>query len=82
MPKWHWLMPTQDLWGRGSEILNFRTGSKNLSFMQVRKETLRVAPLEACLGDFRAGGLGVPMMLDLCFNFPARTRKYSLGNLY
>ena len=61
-------MPTQDLWGRGLEILNFRTGSKNLSFMQVRKETLRVAPLEACLGDFRAGGLGVPMMLDLCFN--------------
>ena len=62
--------------------LELRTDSKNLGFMQVKKETLRVAPLEACLGDFRAGGLGVPMMLDLCFNFPARTRKYSLGNLY
>jgi len=68
-------MPTQDLWRRGSEILNFRTGSKNLGFMQVRKETLRVAPLEVGLGDLRIGGLGVPMMLDLYFNFPARKRK-------
>ena len=68
-------MPTQDLWRRGSEILNFRIGSKNLGFMQVGKETLRVAPLEVGLGDLRTGGLRVPMMLDLYFNFPARKRK-------
>ena len=28
------------------EILNFRTGNKNVGFMQVKMETLRVAPLE------------------------------------
>ena len=36
--------------------------------MQVKKETLRAAPLEVGLGDLRASGPGVPMMLDLCFN--------------
>ena len=68
-------MPTQDLWRRGLEILNFRTSSKNLDFMKVKKETLRVAPLEVGLGDLLAGGPRVPMMLDLYFNFPARTRE-------
>ena len=75
MLEWHWLMPTQDLWRRGSEILNFKTSSKNLDFMQVRKETLRVAPLEVGRGDLRIGRPLVLMMLDLYFNFPARTRE-------
>ena len=75
-------MPTQDLWRRGSEILNFRSRKKNLSFMQARKETLRVAPLEVGLGDLLVGRLGVRMMLDLYFIFLAKTRKYSLDNLY
>ena len=75
-------MPTQDLWRRGSEILNFKTSSKNLDFMQVRKETLRVASLEAGLGDLHASRPRVLIMLKLYFNFPARTRKYSLDDLY
>ena len=73
--KWQWLMPTQDPWRRGSEILNFRTGNKNLSFMQVGKETLRVAPLGVGLGDLPASRPEVRMMLDLYLNFPARIRK-------
>ena len=58
-------MPTQDLWRRGSEILKFKTGNKNLGFMQVKKETLRVAPLEVDLGDLSTGKPEVQMMLDL-----------------
>ena len=50
--------------------------------MQVKKETLRVSPIGAGLGDLPAGGLKVQMMLDLYFNFPTKTRKYSLDNLY
>ena len=61
-------MPTQDLWRKGLEILSLRIGNRNLNFMQVKKETLRAAPLEVGLGDLRASGPGVPMMLDLCFN--------------
>ena len=62
--------------------MNFRTGNKNLGFMQVRKEALRVASLEVGVGDLPIGGPEVRMMLDLYFNFPAKTRKYSLNNLY
>ena len=79
---WQWLIPTQDPWRRESEILNFTTGNKNLGFMQVRKEALRVASLEVGVGDLPIGGPKVRMMLDLYFNFPAKTRKYSLNNLY
>ena len=62
--------------------MNFRTGNKNLCFMQIRKETLRVAPLKVGLGDLHAGEPEVPVMLNLYFNFPAKTSKYSLENLY
>ena len=75
-------MPTQDPWRRESEIWNFKLNNKNLDFMQVKKETLRVSPIGAGLGDLPAGGLKVQMMLDLYFNFPTKTRKYSLDNLY
>ena len=68
-------MPTQDPWRRESKILNFRTDNKNLGFMQVRKETLRVAPIGVGLGDLFAGRPEVRMLLDLYLNFPARTRK-------
>ena len=60
-------MPTQDPWRRGSKILNFRTNNKNLGFMQVRKETLRMAPLGVGLGDLPVGGPKVQMMLELYF---------------
>ena len=80
--EWQWLMPTQDPWRRESEILNFRTGNKNLGFMQIRRETLRVGPLGVGLGDLPVGGPEVPMMLNLYFNFPAKIRKYSLDNVY
>ena len=76
------MMPTQDPWKRGSEILNFKIGNKNLGFMQVKKETLRVAPLGVGLGDLPIGGPRVWMMLDLYFNFPAKTKKYSLDSLH
>ena len=49
--------------------------------MQVKKETLRVAPLEAGQGDLLAGESEVQMMLDLYFDFLAKTRKYSSNNL-
>jgi len=62
-------MPTQGPWRKGSETLNFRTDSRNLDFIKVRKEILMVAPPEVGQGDLRAGGPGVPMMLDLCFFF-------------
>ena len=68
-------MPTQDPWRKESEILNFITGNKNLNFMQVRKETLRVAPLGMGLGDLLAGRPEIQMMLDLYFNFLAKTTK-------
>ena len=60
-------MPPEDTWRKGLEILSLRTGSKNLGFMQVKKETLKAAPLEVGRGDPHAGGLGVPMMLDIYF---------------
>ena len=69
-------------WRRESEIWNFRTSNKNLGFMQAKKETLRVAPLRVGLGDLLAGGPEARMMLNPYFNFPAKTRKYSLDNLY
>ena len=68
-------MPTQDPWRRESKILNFRTDNKNLGFMQVRKETLRVAPIGVGPRDLPAGRPEVRMLLDLYLNFPTRTRK-------
>ena len=60
-------MPPEYLWRKGSEILNLRTNSKDLDFVQVKKETLKAAPLEVGQGALRASGLGVPMVLDFCF---------------
>ena len=59
-------------WKRESEIWNLRTDNKNLGFMQVRKETLRVAPLWVDLGDLPASELKARMKLTLYFNFPAK----------
>ena len=77
--EWQWLMPTQDPWRRGSESLNFRISNRNHGFMQVRKETLRVAPLGVGLGDLPADRPKVRMMLDLYFNFPAKTTLEQFG---
>ena len=68
-------MPTQDPWRRKLEILNFRTSNKNLGFMQVKKETMRVAPLKVGLDDLPAGEPEVRMMLNLYLNFPTKTKK-------
>ena len=54
--KWQLLRPTQDPWRRELEILNFRTDNKNLGFMQVKKETIRVATLGVGPKDLPAGG--------------------------
>ena len=45
-----------------------------LDFSQVKKEILKVAPLEVDQGDPYAGGLGVPMMYDLYFYFSCKTK--------
>ena len=66
------------LGGEDQKSLNFKIDNKNLSFMQVRKETLMVAPLGVGLGDLAVGEPKVQMMLDLYFNFLAKTGKYSL----
>ena len=76
--EWQWLMLTLDHWRRELEILNFRTDNKNLGFMQVRKETLWVAPLGVGLGDLPVGRPEVWMMLDLYSNFPTKTTKVFL----
>ena len=55
--------------------LELRTDSKNLGFMQVKKETLRVAPLKVGLGDLPTGEPEVRMMLNLYLNFPTKTKK-------
>ena len=46
-----------------------KTVSTILAFSQVRKEILKVAPLEVDQGDPHAGGLRVPMMYDLYISF-------------
>jgi len=61
------LIPTDDLWSKGSEILSLRIGNKNLDSMQVKKETLKAAPLEVGRGDPHVGRPKVPMMFDWCF---------------
>jgi len=57
--EWQLLRPTQDLWKRESETLNFRIGNKNLGFMQVKKETQRVVPLGVGLENLLEGRLEV-----------------------
>ena len=47
-------------------------------FSQVKKEILKVAPLEVDQGDPHAGGLGVLMMYDLYFYFSCK-RKGSVS---
>ena len=49
------LIPTDDLWRKGSEILSLRIGNKNLDSMQVKKETLKAAPQGVGQGDLHVG---------------------------
>ena len=49
-----------------------------LAFSQVKKEILKVAPLEVDQGDPHAGGLRVLMMHDLYFYFPAKDSSHEL----
>ena len=60
-------MLIEDPWKKGSRILSLRTGSRILDSMQVKKETLKAAPLEVGQGGLHIGRLGVPMMFGLCF---------------
>ena len=53
-----------------------------LAFSQVKKEILKVAPLEVDQGDPPTSGVGVLMMHDLYVYFSYKTkRKCSLDNL-
>ena len=49
-----------------------------LTFLQVKNEILRVAPLEVDQGDPHVGGLKVLMMYDLYFIFPAKEKEVFL----
>ena len=46
-----------------------------VDFSQVKKETLKVAPLEMGQGDPHASRLRVPMMFDLYFLFFLKKEK-------
>ena len=48
---------------------------KNLNYMQVKRETLRVAPLGVRLGDLLASRPEVRIMLDFYFNFFTKTKE-------
>ena len=47
--------------------LELQNRQQNLDSMQVKKETLMVAPLEVGRGGLHTGEPKVLMMLDLCF---------------
>ena len=51
-----------------------------LAFLQVKKETLKVAPLEVDQGDPHVGKLGVLMMYDLYFYFSCKTKGSVISN--
>ena len=53
-----------------------------LDSMQVKREMLKVVPLELGRGGLHASELEVPMMFDLYFQFFLQNKsKYSLDNL-
>ena len=53
-----------------------------LDFMQVKKEILKVSPLEVGRGGLHKNRPGVLMMFDLYFNFSYKNgKKCSLDNL-
>ena len=59
-----------------------KTISTFLSLLQVKKEILKVAPLEVDQGDPHAGRLGVLMMYDMYISFfLQKKRKCFLDNL-
>ena len=59
-----------------------KTISTFLSFLQVKKEILKVAPLEVDQGDPHAGRLRVLMMYDMYISFfLQKKRKCFLDNL-
>ena len=62
--------------------MNLKIVSTTLASSQVKKEILKVAPLEVDRGDPHAGGLEVLMMSDLYFSFFLQNkRKCSIDNL-
>ena len=74
--EWKELIPPEELWRKGSEILNLRTVSMILNSMQVNREILKVAPLELGWGGLSAGGFRVLMMFDLYFLiFPTKQKE-------
>ena len=46
-----------------------------LDSMQVKREILKVVPLEVGQGGLHAGELRVPMMFICIFNFSCKTRR-------
>ncbi|KAL0014164.1 hypothetical protein SO802_001233 [Lithocarpus litseifolius] len=67
-----------ELWMKGSRALNLKIISTIPTFLQVKKEILKVAPLEVDQKDPPAGGLRVLMMHDFLLIFPAKQKEVFL----
>ena len=81
--EWQRLIPLEELWRKGSETLNLRTVSMILDSMQVKREILKVAPLEVGQGGLHIGGPKVLMMFDLYFLiFPAKQKEVFLRQYF
>ena len=72
--KWKPLTILEELWRKESGTLNLKLVSTIPTFSQVKKEILKVAPLEVDQGDPPIGGLGVLMMHDLYVYFLAKQK--------
>ena len=80
--EWKPLTIPEEIWRRESGTSNLKIVSTIPAFSQVKKEILKVAPLEVDQGDPLAGGLRVLMTHDLYVYFSCKTkRKCSLDNL-
>ena len=64
----------EELWRKGSGILNLKTMSMILDFMQVKREILKTAPLEMDRGGLLIGRPEVLMMFELYFYFSCKTK--------
>ena len=60
---------------RGKDKENLKIVKMILAFSQVKKEILKVAPLDMDQGDTPAGRLGVLMMHDLYVYFSCKTKR-------
>ena len=65
-------MLPEELWRKGPGALNLKIVNTIISFSQVKKEILKMAPLEVDQGDPHTSGFGVPMMYDFYFAYKTK----------